>query len=295
MPSRTYEYDFALAGVTGQIGRVLLHELGERGSVYKIYRGEDFTQTPPARHVVNAAGYTKFDDHIERYWRDNIRFAVELATWATKGGSRFHQLSSEAVAEYRATPLTEEMQPTAHPRMIDYALSKVLTEQAVRSIVPPSHLSIYRCSDFVPSPDSFKGDWRANHWLTILFQAGKSGFDPGDNFPVWIATVNDIAEAIARLVTAKATTYRPEAAYHLLGHRYYWNEFQEAAHVGEKVGLLRQRLVDTVRPVIRIDPPLAFCIDQSRTKSALKLMNFEWEYLRPEYWRDYAQEAWSWN
>ena len=210
MPSeaRIYEYDFALAGVTGQIGRVLLHELGERGTVRQIRRGDDLGHVR-AKHVINAAGYTKFDDRIERYWKDNIRYAVELATWAAEGGSHFHQLSSEAVAEYRTLtvangvnrnridgPLTEDMRPRAHPKMIDYALSKVLTEQAVRSIVPPQRLSVYRCSDFVPSPGNLKGDWRRNHWLTILFQAGKSGFEPGDSFPVWIATVSDARTSV---------------------------------------------------------------------------------------------------
>ncbi len=289
------EYDFALAGSTGQIGRALYNELAERGTVVNIFRGSNLERTPSARHVINAAGYTKFDDHIERYWEDNIRFAVQLSTWATQHGSFFHQLSSEAVAEYRIDPLTEEMHPRAHPKMIDYALSKVLTEQVVRSIVPPSKLSVYRCSDFVPSPGRFATDWRRNHWLTILFSAGKAGFNPGDGFPVWIATVDDVAKAIALLVTGYGTLYVPRSAYHLLGHMYPWSQFQQGAQVLPVPATPHEKLVDIVRSVIRITPPLAHCIGQRRTEHALSAMGFEWEYLEPEYWREYGEEAWAWN
>lgn len=285
-----YEFDFALAGSTGQIGRVLYHQLLDRGTVYRIRR--DDHAIPTARHVVNAAGYTKFDDHIERYWQDNIRFAVQLAQMAEDNGSFFHQLSSEAVAEYREEVLTEGLfsSPRAHPKMIDYALSKVLVEQSVTSIVDAGRLSIYRCSDFVPSPGRFAAEWRRNHWLTILFRAGKHGFDPGDDFPVWIAPVDEVAEAIALLVTESR-----RQVYHLLGHVYYWSEFQEAAMEEAGTGLMHQKLVDIVTPVIRIDPPLADCIDQVLTLKELGRLGFEYKSLEADYWRQYGEEAWAWN
>ncbi len=282
-----YKYDFALAGSTGQIGRVLYHELAERGTVYQLRRGDDLSRIPRAKHVINAAGYTKFDHHIERYWQDNIRYAVELATWAVGNESFFHQFSSEAVAEYRNDVLTESLfsTPRAHPKMIDYALSKVLVEEAVKSIVDTGQLSIYRLSDFVPSPGRFAPEWRANHWLTILFRAGKDGFAPGDEFPVWIASVGDMSRAITRLV--EMTGRRP--VYHLLGHVYYWRQFQDAAS-GRKWPH-QQRLVDTVTPVIRIDPPLQRCISQNHTLDELGKVGFAWEYLELEYWQQYAAAA----
>ncbi len=286
-----YEYDFALAGSTGQIGQVLDRELSDRGTVHRIQRGDDLTQAPTAKHVINAAGYTKFDDHIERYWQDNIRFAVQLASWAENHESFFHQLSSEAVAEYRDDVLTEGLfsDPRAHPRMIDYALSKVLMEQAVVSV--GGKFSIYRCSDFVPTPGRFAQEWRRNHWLTILFRAGKDGFAPGDDFPVWIASVGDIARALALFITDE----NHRSIYHLLGHVYYWSDFQAAAQSGMSAGLMHQKLVDIVTPVIRIDPPLALCIDQKHTEKELNRLDFHWEYLGFDYWKLYGEEAWAWT
>ena len=169
--------------------------------------------------------------------------------------------------------------------------------------MPPESLSIYRLSDYVPSPGYFDTDWRSryrtgiglrrNHWLTILFSAGKSGFEPGDEFPVWITSVDDAAEAIACLVQSKSTTYHPSGAYHLLGYVYYWDQFQQAAQIGETVSVHRQRLVDAVRPVIRIEPPLQQCIEQERTIHALDAMGFEYEYLDSQYWMQYGGHAWS--
>ncbi len=288
-----YDYDFALAGSTGQLGQVLLKMLEGIGTVHLIRRGDVLFGAPTARHVINAAGYTKFDDNIKRYWQDNIRFAVELSNWAETFGSYFHQLSSEAVAEYRKDVLTESSgSPRAHPSMIDYALSKVLTEQAVQSTMSPGKLSIYRTADFVPSPGHFAEDWRKNHWLTILFQAGKTGFNPGDDFPVWVATTGDVARAIALLIMDPRVRNR---AYHLLGHVYYWSQFQEAAQVGESASLLQQRMVDTVRAVVRIDPPLANCIVQYDTKQELGELGFQWEYLELDYWQKYGKAGLLWN
>ncbi|KKM76094.1 hypothetical protein LCGC14_1383570 [marine sediment metagenome] len=274
-----YDYDYALAGATGQIGSVLLKYLEKVGNVCVIERDEDLRHTPSAVHVVNAAGYTKFDDRVERYWDDNIRYAVKLANYAKSRNSRFHQLSSEAVAEFRTTVMPETLNaPIAHPSMIDYALSKVLTERAVSTIIDERNLFTYRCSDVVPGPGQIDRQWRRNHWLSILFSAGKRGFDPGDDFPVWIATVEDVAKRIQMLID----TNRP-GAYHLLGNVYTWGLFQEYALENALPGAITRRLVEQVTPVIRIDPPLAHCIRQENKAS--------WTHLNEAYWQEYAEKS----
>ncbi len=282
-----YEYDFALAGSTGQIGSVLLGELGEIGTVYPIKRAEDLDEIPSARHVVNAAGYTKFDNNFGRYWQDNIRFAVSLATIAKERDSDFHQLSSEAVAEFRENVLSEtEGRIRAHPLMNHYALSKVLTEQAVRSIMSPERLHIYRCSDVVPGANRMVTQWRENHWLSILFAYGKRGFADNDAFPVWIATVDDMAAAIAILVS---TSGYP--THHLLGHVYNWWQFYDSAQNKVETRHQRRKLVEQVTPVIRIEPPLATCISQAATRARLEHAGFYWEKLGFGYWTDYGRQA----
>ena len=278
----SYEYDYAIAGAAGQIGNALVQHLATRGRIHFIRRGDDLALAPSAKHVINAAGYTKFDKNVEAYWRDNVRFAVEIATYARIRGSHFHQLSSEAVAEYRTDVLPETVHsPIADPRMIDYALSKVLVERAVTSISDPSLLSIYRCSDVVPPANQLVTHWRANHWLAILFSAGKEGFDPGDEFPVWIALTSDLAGHIADLVDLTAP-----GAYHLLGHRYTFRQFQGWAEQIEVPAPLSRHLVNQVKPVIRINPPLFFSISQGE--------DWAWTRLGSTYWRQFASKSvWS--
>ncbi len=275
----SYEYDYAIAGASGQIGNAITQHLATRGRIYFIRRGADLALAPSAKHVINAAGYTKFDENVEAYWRDNIRFAVALATYARIRGSHFHQLSSEAVAEYRTDVLPETVHsPIADPRMIDYALSKVLVERAVTSIADPDQLSIYRCSDVVPPQYQMHTHWRANHWLSILFSAGKEGFDPGDEFPVWIALTTDIAGHIVDLIKDDIP-----GAYHLLGHRYTFSQFQDWAEEIETPAPLSRHLVSQVRPVIRITPPLYFSITQN--------LNLSYTKLGPIYWRPFAKKS----
>lgn len=282
-------FDVILAGASGQIGRALLPELEQSHSVFVVDRETDLERLPPARHVVNAAGYTKFDDDVERLWHDNVRFAVDLATAAKSMNAHFHQLSSEAVAEFRQDELPEKLYggfgyPTAHPAMNDYALSKVLVEQAVRSILPPSALSVYRCSDVIPARDTFDQHWRRNHWLSIMFAAGRAAFWPCDNFPVWIATTQELAQALALLIKDGSP-----GAYHLLGHVYTWEQFWEAAR--PTVPERGQRFVPVVRRIVRIDPPLATCIDQTQTVAKLRELGFKWTRLGMDYWKEFAAYA----
>jgi len=281
-----YRFDFLLAGATGQIGKLLNVYLQSYGSVYKVTRSTE--ELPPARHVINAGGYTLFDSNVAAYWNDNIRLSVVLAHHAQATGAMYHQLSSEAVAEYRTTPLPETVKgPAAHPKMIDYALSKVLMEAAVASIVDPVRLSVYRCSDVVPP---YAGDigryWRNNHWLAILFASGRDGFAQNDDFPVWIAPLDELVRALVILIRESHG-----GAYHLLGSRYTWRQFHSTAMDLDE-SEYRKTLVKRVTPVVRIDPPLATCIYAKRTDALLKdSYEFEWSILPKEYWQIFAKYA----
>ena len=280
-------YKFALAGATGQIGRLLKRELGKYGGGVKVLTREDMDVPDGCQHVVNAAGYTKFNDKVERYWHDNIRLALDLVIAAQRVGAQYHQLSSEAVAEYRTDPLRESLfNPRAHPSMNDYALSKLLVEKTVLSVIKSGHLSIYRCSDVVPSITTFKTQWRADHWLSIMFAAGQGAFEVRDDFPIWIATVQQMAQALAILIAEDQVNY---GVYHLLGTRVLWSTLYDAASAIDSsafMGLAKQ-----VRPIIRIDPPLADCIVQRETEELLKGIGFHWKPLTSNYWEEFSQQA----
>ncbi len=282
---RTCDYDFLLAGATGQIGRALYPELTRRGPVFLV--GRDCPILPVARHVVNCAGHTKFDDDVDRLWEDNLRLSVRLAAWATRCDAYYHQFSSEAVAEYRTGLLSETVEgPWADPRMNDYALSKVAVEALIGSMVPLGRLFIYRCSDVVPHPDRLEEDWRPNHWLSILFSAGKSGFEPPDGFQVWIADATSVAQAIGLLIEGGVP-----GAYHLLGHKYAWSSFHNWAQDTPTRPFWPKSARDRVTAVVRIDPPLATSIDQITTVRILRNRGFEWPVLPPIYWWEFAAKA----
>jgi nucleoside-diphosphate-sugar epimerase len=280
----TFSYDFMVAGATGQIGNLLVENLETFGTVYRLSRTSRVF--PLVKHVVNAGGFTKFNNDVGSYWEDNLRLSIRLATHAKDTGARYHQLSSEAVAEYRSDVLPETVEgPIANPRMIDYALSKVMVELAVRTIVPAHRLSIYRCSDVVPPVGRLAEQWRRDHWLAILFGAGKEGFRPVDDFPVWIAHVDDMARALSILIRYPGT-----GAYHLLGRIHRWREFHEQAVDLSRPSAL-SRLVPKVEEVIRISPPLATCIDQATTSHTLKTLGFTWADRSVDYWREFATMA----
>lgn len=286
--------DVILAGGNGQIGSALLDEFRARQwTVHRLNRGDSFSSLPPADHVVNAAGYTRFDKNIEKYWYDNVRFAAELALVAREMGARFHQLSSEAVAEFRgvwpsnaAQVLTETSKlPSVHPNMIDYAASKVLVELSVKAAYPDAY--IYRTSDVVPDPGRFWEQWRRNHWLTILFSAGQEGFKYRDSFPVWVAPVGDIASGIATLVEARLPGSHRH--FHLLGQRYLWWEFVSALPDDYLSPRGRQGVAKIAREVVRIDPPLAECITQDQTVEILLDLGHKYSLLGADYWEEYAR------
>ena len=278
-------YKFALAGATGQIGRLLKRELSKYGGVKALSR-DDLTIPSDCQHVVNAAGYTKFNDKVERYWHDNIRLALELVVSAQRVGAQYHQISSEAVAEYRTAPLIESLfDPCAHPSMNDYALSKVLVEKTVLSVIKSGHLSIYRCSDVVPSLATFKTEWRPDHWLSIMFAAGREAFEVRDDFPIWIATAQQMAKALAILIAEDEVNY---GVYHLLGTRVLWSTLYDAA---SEISSGFTNLARQVRPIIRIDPPLADCISQRETEELLKGIGFHWNPLTSNYWEEFGRYA----
>ena len=281
------DYKYLLAGSTGQIGRLMKEELEKDGSVYCIGRDYKEVGLPKAEHVINAAGYTKFNNKIERYWFDNIRLSITLANYAEKIGAHYHQLSSEATAEFRNDVMPEKIGvPIAHPEMNHYALSKVLTEQSVTSIMTPGKLSIYRCSDVVPPRNRMDEEWRRNHWLSILFSAGKHGFLQNDHYPIWTAQVDELSKAIVLIINSK----KP-GVYHLLGHRYYWNEFFSYTLRHSRLPKMINKFVKQVTPIIRINPPLATTINGYQTNKFLKVLGFEWTYLNENYWYKFAQIA----
>lgn len=281
----TFTYDYLLAGATGQIGRILSIYLKAKGTIYLVDRETEVL--PSARHVVNAAGYTLFNDNYEAYWNDNIRLAIRLAQHAYQTGAQYHQLSSEAVAEYRTQPMPETLYGVkAHPKMNHYALSKVLMETAVTSILPSYQTSIYRCCDVVPPWNGIKREWRRNHWLSILFAAGKAGFEPVDDFPVWIAPVDELVRALVILIHAQCG----RGAFHLLGHRYTWRQFHSYAPT-LKSSKYHKMLVKQVTPIVRIDPPLATCIYATITDALLAEQGFTWSLLPTEYWQEFAHYA----
>ena len=170
--------------------------------------------------------------------------------------------------------------------MIDYALSKVLTEQSVRAIMNPRKLYIYRCSDVVPPIARIDRQWRRDHWLSILFSCGKPGFAANDDFPVWIAPVDHLVRAFVLLLD---NAY--PGAYHLLGNKYLWSTFYKYAEEPPTVLPATAKLAVHVNPVIRIDPPLATCIDAPLTNAILESLEFRWPRIEADYWRRYAHYA----
>lgn len=284
----TEHYDYALVGSRGQIGRALRRDLNSMGTVYEVPRGGE-DDMPSVRHLVNAAAFTKFNNEagFNRYWDDNVVFPLKLAEIANKMGAHYHHLSSHGVAEFRSERLLEGDHPEPTTRMKPYTLSKVIAESLVSQTA--RRLTIYRVGDVVPGMDDLVRDWRKNHWLSVLFSAGRSAFPTG-YYPVWIAHVDDVSRAIA-MISQSGPNDR-FGTHHLLGLVYSMGYLKKHAEDVE-IGTL-QPLVDKVLKYVHIEPSLADTVDSARTSRLLSTWSGSapdpyWLSLTSHYWSTYAE------
>lgn len=279
-------YDYGLVGPNGQIGRALAKALAKYGTVYELARGEeDYPNLPRFKHLVNAAAFTKFNNKAAfyRYWDDNVLLPLKLAELANSMDAHYHHLSSHGVAEFRSSVLTEFdiAEPTA--RMKPYTLSKVLAEHLVRDTA--RRFTIYRCSDVIPSPEDLHADWRRNHWLSVLFAAGKEAF-PDEEYPIWIADVTELANGIA-MIADELIPSTTAQTHHLLGRTYWFGELRQYAadFNNPKAGYISSGIVDKVLKYVHIDPALASTVDSVVTHDLLP----KFTKREASYWKEYAE------
>lgn len=303
-------YDFLLAGASGQVGRYLLRELQEHGSVAVVMRrpsvssaqselsrlvGGDWTalkdvtvipgdvntcELPRARHIVNAAGFTSLSGPPEDYWKANIMPAIRLAHHANATGAKLHQLSSVAVAEFRDDILYEESRPIPDGRQLTYSTSKVLMELAVSAVKPDTQ--ILRLGDVVPPLDRLEIDWRRSHWLSILFASGPAGFQfVPPEYTVWLADAAELAAAIAILMD------KPGHCYHVLGKRYSWSFFRENAALSARP---RIALTEWMTKIV-MHGPEGGRVNEDFTYRTLQEEDFEWTLLNPAYWKAFGERS----
>ncbi len=304
-------YDFLLTGASGQVGRYLLRELQERGSVAVVMRRPSLYEAvdelrrlvgcpmgyelkdvhvilgdvntcelPRAKHIVNASGFTSLSGPPEAYWRANIMPAVRLAHHANNTGARLHQLSSVAVAEFLPRILMETSRAVPDPRQLTYSTSKVLMELAVSSVKPDTQ--ILRLGDVVPPLHRLTDDFRRTHWLSILFASGAKGFDfAPEDYSVWLSDAAQLAEAVALLMD------KPAHCYHVLGRRYTWNLFQTNTTQSSKPRLKLARWMTE----LVMHGPEARRVNDDFTVRTLEEADFEWKPLSPEYWRAFGMRS----
>jgi nucleoside-diphosphate-sugar epimerase len=273
-------YDYWLVGSTGQIGRYLLPELQNKGTVSVADpRKDDF---PVAEHIVNAAGCTKLGlPDVNEYWNNNILLAVKLARYASHIGASFHQLSSVAVAEFKSRVLRESDEPIPDERQLPYSMSKVLVELATRAVNP--YTVIYRVGDVVPPLEDMSKNWRRNHWLSVLFSQGKAGFDlfPED-YGVWLSETKELAHSIRLLL------HRSSPTYHVLGCRYNISELREAAL---PVFLPSQPVIQWMTEIVLHGPEASMVDNDGETPGLLRLDNFKYTRLDKHYWEEFAKSS----
>lgn len=308
-----YEYDYLLAGATGQIGRYLLPELMKLGSVaiimrppanqaaqhklIQLLRSDELPTVilgdvntvellPTARHIINAAGFTGLAGSITDYWPSNIMAAMTLAHHALNTEARLHQLSSVAVAEFRPEILTEGDKPIPDPRQLLYSTSKVMVELATEAILPSFQLQIVRIGDVVPPIEDMERNWRRTHWLPILFSCGKAGFSfAPPNYEVWLSDVSELARAITSLLDS------PQHRVHALGEKYDWATLREYAHHTPQSRPSLLRMAEWMSWVILHGPEARMVSDRS-TRAVLQYRSmFQWTRLGDEYWTTFANRS----
>jgi len=207
--------------------------------------------------------------------------AIRLARHAKETDAAFHQLSSISVGEFRRNVLAEVSDPIPDERQLLYSASKVMLELAVRAITP--YAQIFRFGDAVPPVEKFGLDWRSSHWLSILFACGKKGFAfAPDNYSVWVASTEEIADAMVFLIGNGA-----RSRYHLLGNHYSWAFFRQ--HACEEGHL--SRLMSKWMTSIVMYGPEAHMVSGSHTDAELKRLGFTWPKLSPDYWRIFAARS----
>jgi len=198
-----------ITGASGQLGRELSQQLrGGAHEVIAVGRAECDIRDPAAADVavatyqpdavVNCAAWTAVDaaeTNREAVYAVNAAGAANLATACRRNGTLLCHMSTDFVFDgAREMPIDESVEP--HPINV-YGASKLEGENAVREMLPHSHL-IVRTSWLY-------GQRGPNFVLTMLRLARERGrlrvVDDQTGSPTW---TGDLAPAILRLLESDA-------------------------------------------------------------------------------------------
>ena len=307
------KYDVLLVGATGQVGRYILrhpslhdmsvavlmrraskkdaaselsyHFNGPLPQNIDILLGDALTcNLPTARHVFNAAGYTRLNSTIDKHWGPNVILSLRLAEHSFNVNAQYHHFSTVSAAMFRKFALTEALTPRLAPRNIPYTASKITTELLLPYVA--NRYQIYRIGDVVPDRALMKHDFRRNHWMSILFGCGKSGFEfiPSDRI-FYVLTGTDIANCVMALAFNSTSNNR----HHVLGYPYtlkYLSQFSGGS--GSDIG---QRIAKRVSHLLWKDETWVWPIDNGHTLRNLTNLGVEHEKLGDNYWRLFSSEA----
>lgn len=310
------KYDYFLTGASGQVGRNILRNLVQYGTVaivmrrsslyqaqqeLKILIGNDtFNESeisiylgdildiklPVSKEIFHAAATTEFRCSFNKYWEENVMSTIKLSQHANTYGAHLHLMSSISVAQCRTSVLTENDMPILHKKQSNYTWSKGISEHLAFKILPQDKLSIYRISDLVPSNENIEIDFRRNHWLVLLLNSNSHVLKSlPDDYEFYLVSGNDLSKAIV-CISQKGIS----GIFHLFGLKYKWKEVIRASmnkgSIERKNGIAKY-----IKRKIFVDPSIATLVDDKKTMLLLNNLKVRWKSISPEYWEKLKRKS----